>query len=183
MSRKIVKTERASKEARPTSGKVLLALLNILNAAGHIDGVRALDLFSGTGQVALAMSKQGARPVLAVESERNRAAAIADAFRKSASDARCICGDVRRVLPKLARDGERFGVVFADPPYSLGWGEKLIALMSENWGILAEDGVFVFEHSVRDELPPLDMDGSVEREDRVYGDTVLTFYWNGGRNI
>lgn len=183
MSQRIAKTGKPSKEARPTSGKALLALLSILNASGHIRGARALDLFSGTGRVALAMLARGAASVLAVESERVRAGAIADAFRKSASDARCICGDVRRVLPKLARGGERFDVIYADPPYSLGWCEKLIVLMGGNWSILAEDGVFIFERSAREELPGLSVGGAVEREDRAYGDTVLTFYWNGGRNI
>lgn len=183
MPRKIAKSRKPGKEARPTSGKVLLALLSILNASGRISGARALDLFSGTGRVALALLERGAASVVAVESERGRARLIEDALRTQGAEARCICGDVRRILPRAARGGERFDVVFADPPYSLGWGEKLIALMRDNWGILAEDGVFIFEHSIREELPPLDTGGFADREDRAYGDTVLTFYWNGGRKI
>lgn len=178
-------TGRAVKEARPTSGKVLLALLNILDASGRLDGASVLDLFSGTGQVSLAMLGRGAMSALAVESERERATAVSASFGKKgySESARCVCGDVRRILPKLARSGEHFDVVFADPPYSLGWGEKLTVLMGENWGILAEEGVFVFERAAREELPPLEYGGQrIERDVRVYGDTVLSFYWNGGRN-
>ena len=174
---------RQSGEARPTSGKVLLAMLNILDAAGRIEGARVLDLFSGTGRVALALLGRGADSVLAVESDRSRAAAISAEFKRGRRNAKILCGDVRRVVPKLAREGERFAVVFADPPYSLGWGEELIRLVSANWSILTDDGVFVFEHAAREALPPFEADGPLEREDRVYGDTVLTFYWNGGRAI
>ncbi len=186
MSQRIAKAGRASKEARPTSGKVLLALLNILDASGRLDGARVLDLFSGTGQVALAMLKRGAASALAVESERERASAISASFAKGGCGdaARAVCGDARRALPKFAGAGERFDVVFADPPYLLGWGEKLVALMGENWGILAEGGVFVFEHATREELPPLEHEGeTIGRDDRIYGDTALSFYWNGGRNV
>lgn len=183
MPRRIIKEGRTSGEARPTSSKVLLALLSILNASGRIEGARVLELFSGSGRVALAMLERGAESVLSVESERERVAAVAAAFRKSGADARCFCTDVRRILPKLARSGERFGVIFADPPYNLGWGEELISLMTENWGILAEGGVFVFEHASRETLPPIGVNVFVECEERVYGDTTLTFYWNGGRTF
>lgn len=183
MPRRIEKMGRSGGEARPTSGKVLGALLSILNASGRIEGARVLELFSGTGRVALAMLERGAGSVLSVESERERAAAVSAVFKKRDSDARCLCSDARRILPKLARAGERFGVIFADPPYNLGWGEELIALMTENWSILEHDGVFVFEHASRETLPPLGGEASAEREDRAYGDTTLTFYWNGGRTL
>ena len=61
------------KEARPTSGKVLLALFNIL---GNVRDLRFLDLFSGTGQVAKTALARGASAVVAVESERSRCADI-----------------------------------------------------------------------------------------------------------
>lgn len=183
MPRRIAKEGRTVGEARPTSGRVLLALLNILNVSGRIGGARVLELFSGTGRVALAMLERGAGSILAVESARERAAAVSAAFRKKGADARCLCSDARRILPKLARKSERFGIIFADPPYNLGWGEELIALMTENWSILAREGVFVFEHASRETLPPLGANAPAEREDRAYGDTTLTFYWNGGRTL
>ena len=51
---------------RPTTGKVLGALFNILRASQDIDGARFLDLFSGTGQVAMEALSRGASSVVAV---------------------------------------------------------------------------------------------------------------------
>ena len=178
-----------SGEARPTSGKVLLALFNILGASGHIQGARFLDLFSGTGGVAVRALECGGASVVAVESDRARASQISKLFAKDCDRARasCICMDVRRALPKLERDiteggasGRRFDIIFCDPPYELGWGAALPALIKKHIGIIAPDGVFVLERSSREEPD----DAGMKRDDRVYGDTVLSFYWmtdDGGR--
>lgn len=181
-----LKTAKASKTVRPTSGKVLLALFNILNASGHMDGVRFLDLFSGTGEVALAALDNGAASVLAIESERDRAASISQRFAKryDRSVACCFCADVRRAVPKLAKQSEAdgnenaFDVIFADPPYHMGWGECLPLLIEANLSLLKPDGAFVFERSSR-EIPA---EIAIPRDDRTYGETVLSFYWNGGRH-
>jgi 16S rRNA (guanine(966)-N(2))-methyltransferase RsmD len=163
-----------SDKLRPTSSKVLLALFNILNSALLTD-VDFLDLFAGTGSVAADALKRGARSVLCVESDRGRANAISTRFAESfGSRANCIRSDVRRAIPKLAREpGRQFGVIFADPPYCLGWGKSLPPLMSENWSIVSGGGVFVLERSSR-ETPE---DIFVPRDDRIYGETVLSFYW------
>jgi len=81
------------------------------------------------------------------------------------------------MIPKLTREQREFGVVFADPPYDMGWGQILPKLMEENWGLVSSDGVFVFERSSREEPAEI----LVPRDDRTYGETVLSFYWKGGR--
>ena len=159
----------ALKEMRPTSGKVLLALFNIL---GNIHGKSFLDLFSGSGRVAATARLKGASPVVLVESDRKRHAAIV----KSAPDGvKCLCADVRRAVPRLAKSGESFDVIFSDPPYNLGWGEELPALIAANESILARGGVWIFERSEGEDPAQLDAE-KWEREDRKYGGTVLSFY-------
>lgn len=159
----------AVKEMRPTSGKVMLALFNIL---GNIHEKSFLDLFSGSGRVAASARLKGASPVVLVESDRKRHAAIV----KSAPDGvKCLCADVRRAVPRLAKNGERFDIIFSDPPYNLGWGAELPELIAANESILAEGGVWVFERSEEEEPAPLDAE-KWEREDRKYGGTVLSFY-------
>lgn len=66
-----------------------------------------------------------------------------------------------------------FDVVFADPPYGLGWGNELPRLIMRYSGIVSADGLFVFEHS---EKEPADMIRGWHTERRAYGSTVLTFY-------
>jgi 16S rRNA (guanine(966)-N(2))-methyltransferase RsmD len=159
------------KDMRPTTGKVLLALFNIL---GSLDGKRFLDLFSGSGQVAATALKHHADVVCAVESERKRHAAI---VKKLPSEAVVLCMDVRRAVSRFSKKGEQFDIIFADPPYELGWGKELPALIAENAGILLDGGVFVFEHSEREKAADLE---GFSREDRSYGGTILTFYRKGG---
>lgn len=157
------------KEMRPTTGKTALALFNIL---GNISGRSFLDLFSGSGQIAISAARKGAEPVTLVESEKKR---FGDIIKRAPADMKCLNMDVRRAVPKLAKNGESFDVIFADPPYKLGWGKELMELFAANQRLLAPDGIFVFEHSDDEEPAPLD-EAVWEREDRKYGGTVLSFY-------
>lgn len=157
------------KEMRPTTGKVLLALFNIL---GPVYDRSFLDLFSGSGQVSITAARKGAAPVVSVESERKRQAEIA---KKAPSGVESLCMDVRRAVQRFSKKGESFDIVFADPPYELGWGKELPALIEKYSEIVSEDGIVVFEHSDREEAADLSAE-NWEREDRAYGKTVLTFY-------
>ena len=157
------------KKMRPTSGRVLLALFNIL---GTLEGKRFLDLFSGSGQVALEANKRNAALVYSVESDRKSCSNIVV---RSPKEVICFCMDVRRAVTRFAKREESFDIIFADPPYGLGWGLELPKLIENNSSILSDDGVFVFEHSDKEKLYELDSD-IWSKDDRVYGGTILTFY-------
>ncbi len=155
------------KEMRPTTGKVMQALFNIL---GPLKGKSFLDLFSGSGQIALNAYEKGADRVSLVESERKR---FGDIVKTMPEDVKCHCMDVRRALARFAKTGESFDIIFADPPYGLGWGSELPILMSKNSEVLSKGGILVLEHSEKERAG--DIPGW-EREERIYGGTVLTFY-------
>lgn len=157
------------KEMRPTTGKTLLALFNIL---GPIYDLAFLDLFSGSGQIAITAYRKGATPVYSVETVRKR---HSDIVKKAPSEVKCLCMDVRRAVKKLAKENRKFDIIFADPPYDLGWGKefpKLIATFSE---IVSDNGVVVFEHASREIAEDLPEE-IWSREDRTYGKSILTFY-------
>lgn len=154
------------KEFRPTSGKVLQALFNIL---GDVSETRFLDLFSGSGQIAIHAADKKADFVCLVESDKRN---FGEILKKVTPEIKCMNLDVRRALPKLLRDGQEFDIIFADPPYMLGWGRELPKLLEANEKLLAQNGVIVFEHSQRENVTFSD---SWETEDRAYGETVLTF--------
>jgi len=168
------------KNMRPTSGKVAQAFFNILGSSGlHREDF--LDLFAGTGAIALKALQIGAPSAICVESDKNAARTIAERLARSVTDKErtgCLALDVRRAIPRLAKEGRSFGVVFADPPYSMGWGKTLPLLMAENWLLVTPGGVFAFEHSSRE--TPSDI--FVPRDDRIYGETVISFYWKQEAN-
>lgn len=154
---------------RPTTGRVMGALFNILTSSGHLPGARFLDLFAGTGAISKEALRRGAASVVAVESDRRRADAISRALSGERDRARVVCADVRRSLPRL---GE-FDVVFADPPYHEGWGVELPTLIAAAGGLIADGGVFVFERSSREDAASL----ARPWDDRRYGETILSFCW------
>ncbi len=164
------------KEARPTSGKVLQALFNIL---GDIRGKAFLDLFSGTGRVAGFARERGADPVVAVETLARRAKDIKSLFQGD-EGVTILAMDVRRAAGLLRRKNRAFDVIFADPPYGEGWPAVLVPILFPPEGsLLVPGGVVVLEHSTREKMP--EGEGWKITDSREYGDTVLTFLSSAGR--
>lgn len=157
------------KAVRPTAGRVLLALFSIL---GDVDGRRFLDLFAGTGRVGLTALERGAS-VTWVESLRERAQAIERALPADARRRAVVLSlELRRAVAWLGKRGLQFDVVFADPPYHEGWGVSLLGVRGLE-GLLAQGGVLVAEHSVREELTLTPAWELASRRD--YGESRLSF--------
>jgi len=105
---------------RPTSDMVREAIFDILGEAPV--GARVLDLFAGTGALAIEALSRGAEEAVLVERSARCLAFIRDnlAHTRLAERARLIHGDVFREVPKLDLAGEQFDLVLADPPYREG---------------------------------------------------------------
>ena len=153
---------------RPTEGRVREALFNILGPG--LEGESFLDLFSGSGAMALQAFALGASPVVAVEGS----ASVLKQLRATLAELGAEAIDTHRLeLPRqLDRLAERrFHWIFADPPYAFeDYGTLVLGALE----LLEEGGRFVLEHDrrVRPELPP-----GVERLDlRTYGETALSFF-------
>ena len=161
---------------RPTSDRVREALFSALDSRlGSLHGVRLLDLYAGSGAVALEAISRGAEAVTAVESDRRTAGIVTENARTLgfADQVQVLAQRVERVLDRPA--AEPFDVVFADPPYPLGQAqvEQVLSLLVSN-GWLADPGVLVLERSARSVEPrwpePLDLDSR-----KAYGETVLWY--------
>ncbi len=105
-------------DTRPTADRVKEAEFSIIQF--EIRGRKVLDLFAGSGQLALeALSRGAASAVLADSSPEAVRVIRANAEKTGLSDrCRILRGGVPGVLESLR--GERFGLVFADPPYASG---------------------------------------------------------------
>ncbi|HXZ50121.1 MAG TPA: 16S rRNA (guanine(966)-N(2))-methyltransferase RsmD [Usitatibacter sp.] len=105
---------------RPTPDRVRETLFNWLGQ--RLDGMEALDLFAGSGVLGFEALSRGAARAILVESDRRVAEALrASARELGARSAHVVEGDA---LGYLARTGERFDVVFVDPPYASGLAER-----------------------------------------------------------
>ena len=154
---------------RPTSDKVRGAIFNVLGQ--FFEGGRVLDLYAGTGALALEALSRGCERATCVDTS---AEAIQAIERNAAT-----CGFAGRVsvvrrrvsetLPTLAAGS--FDLVFLDPPYAEGPGVTLAALER----LLRAGATVVAEHDRR--TPPPDRLGVLALEDRrAYGDTGVSIY-------
>jgi 16S rRNA (guanine966-N2)-methyltransferase len=157
---------------RPTSEKVRAAVFNLLGQ--FFEGGVVLDLYAGTGALALEALSRGCERAVCVEAER----AVAEILARNAD----ACGFGKRVeilrsavdraIGRLPAGG--FDLVFLDPPYADGPETALAAV-----GILTRcGGRVVAEHDAR--RPPADRYGALQLADRrSYGDTGVSIYVRG----
>lgn len=130
-------------KARPTTDFAKENIFNVIQGYMDLENTVALDLFAGTGSISLELLSRGCRQVISVEGDRDHASFIRQCLQKLDDDACSIVrGDVFRFL-KSCR--QQFDFIFADPPYALKELPEIPGLVLDK-GILAEGGIFVFEH-------------------------------------
>ena len=164
---------------RPTASRVRQALFDVL--ASEVPGCRFLDLFAGSGGVGLEACSRGAAGALLVEVDGAAARAIRaerGRARPRGRGPRCRVPDVRAALPRIAASGQRFGIVFLDPPYGSALYEPVLSAVAAG-SILAQGGVVVAEHFHKRALPETIGRLSRTRVLRV-GEQCLSFYRPAG---
>jgi 16S rRNA (guanine966-N2)-methyltransferase len=164
---------------RPTSDRVREALFGILGSAGVVEGARVLDLYAGSGALALEALSRGAAEAVLVESSRDAIAVVRENVRALDLEDRAhvILGDAS-VLPRgrLFAGRGPFDLVLADPPWRLvdeGVAQRALSRVVRAGGLCPAAWV-VLEHAAR--TTPPDVVGVDRGETRRYGDTALTFY-------
>jgi len=159
---------------RPTADRVKEALFNIL--ARDLSGMRVLDLFAGTGNVTIEALSRGAGEACLVEQSRKAARMIRANLQSFgfAPQARVLVMPALRAVRSLSAGGATFDFIFVDPPYDRGWVDKILGSVASG-ELLAADGILVVEHSAREKAQ--EKSGGIElRDERRYGDTVLSFF-------
>ena len=136
-------------KARPTTDFAKENIFNVMNGYIDFEDCTALDLFAGTGSISLELLSRGAKTVVSVEADRDHANFIRQCLKKL-DDEKCILirGDVFRFVKS---NKQKFDFIFADPPYALPNLPTIPDLIFEN-GLLADDGVFVFEHGKQNDF-------------------------------
>ena len=136
-------------KARPTTDFAKENIFNVLTAYIDWDEAEALDLFSGTGSIALVMLSRGCKKVVSIEADRDHHAFIKQCLQKL-GDNSCVAirGDVFRFLKSCH---EQDDLIFADPPYALPDLPKIPDIVLGG-GLLKEGGIFVFEHGKKNDF-------------------------------
>jgi 16S rRNA (guanine966-N2)-methyltransferase len=159
---------------RPTTDRTREAVFNMLahRFGDRLEGARVLDLFAGTGALGIeALSRGAAYCVFIEESAEGRGLIRTNVesfgltgrtkiFRRDATG----LGDAGTLGP--------FGLVFADPPYGNGLGEKALR-SARAGGWLAAGALCVVEEAATAAFEP--GPGFSIVEERSYGETVIHF--------
>lgn len=159
-----------SAAVRPTADRVREALFARL---GDLDGVRALDLFGGSGALGIEALSRGASYVAFVE----RAVPVAAVLQANlvelglAGRSHVVRGDAAGVVRRLAAAGERFDLALLDPPYADPESANRTLRALATSGILAPRATVVVEASRRH--PPQQVEELEAVDERRYGDTVI----------
>ena len=169
-----LKAPKRSDVIRPTADRVRESVFNVLGQ--WCEGLTVLDLFSGTGALAFEALSRGAARAVLVDSGK-------EAQQLATENGQALGFSTRiellrlpadRGIAKLAARGDRFDLIFADPPYALNAMQKLLAQLSET-PLLRPEGRLVIEHS-KHEPAPASSGRFTQRDQRIFGETVVTIF-------
>jgi 16S rRNA (guanine(966)-N(2))-methyltransferase RsmD len=155
---------------RPTSDKLRETLFNIL--APHVIDARVLDVFAGTGAIALEALSRGAAAATCVEQDRRAVQLIEENRARCGEEMRCaiIRDSVERALARPLPGGP-FDIIVLDPPYDY---PALASAVRDAAGQRQPGAVLVLEHASR--VAPPAPDGLTVTRTVKSGDSALSFY-------
>ncbi|MEL6503887.1 MAG: 16S rRNA (guanine(966)-N(2))-methyltransferase RsmD [Pseudomonadota bacterium] len=164
-----------SQSIRPTTDRNRESLFNILNHAHGrmLDGAQVLDVFAGTGALGMEALSRGASHCTFMEiSAEGRGLLRANIETLGLTGVTKI---LRRDATKPGQAGTLgpFNLVFADPPYGKGLGEKALAMLLQN-GWLAKNTLVVLEEA-KGHLPTA-VEGFEPLDQRTLGETEIGFF-------
>ena len=162
---------------RPTADQVRIALMDTLMPS--LPGARFLDLFAGAGGVGLEALSRGAARAVLVERDPDAAKALRRNVAALRVDRQTLVlpMDTGRALNRLAAAGERFDLVFLDPPYGAGLVEDTLLRLGTG-ACITLDAVVVAQHFTK-HAPPERIGALAAYRTRRFGETTLTFFRAG----
>nr|QKW93932.1 ribosomal RNA small subunit methyltransferase D [Vitiosangium cumulatum] len=163
-----------SKHIRPTADRVRETIFNVLGQ--WLEGQKVLDLYAGTGALGLESISRGASRAVLVDSDREALSLCRTNTDALGFGARVevLAQPVERALETLGRRGDRFELIFADPPYAARVVETVLEGLVRH-GVLAPGGTVVIEHDKR-EAAPESHEGFERVDQRRFGDTLVSLF-------
>ena len=159
---------------RPTADRVRIACLDTLMP--YLGAGPFLDLYAGGGGVGIEALSRGAPSAVFVERDARALRALLDNVERLGlgDRTRVMREDAARAVSALARRGDRFAVVFLDPPYDAPWAASVLEVVAAG-AALAPGAVVVLQHPTKS--PPADALGVLRLwKARRFGETTLTFF-------
>ncbi len=165
---RIVSLPKGELDVRPAMDRMRESIFAVL---GDLSGLAFLDLFSGSGVVALEAASRGASPVSCVERDRAKRRLLIENL--SIAPERIEC-HIMPVELFVKRCKEKFDLVFCDPPFPYRFRAELISSIAEG-GMLKGGGRLLIHHPQEDPLPEFPP-GLALADERSYGRSIVKIY-------
>ena len=167
-----------SEKTRPTLERVREALFCKLYP--YLNGAKVLDLFSGTGMLGLEAVSRGATYAVLNDKAPD---AIKTLFKnvELTKTQKCVNitkKDYEKCIKSLYEEGQKFDIIFIDPPYLSEYGIKSIENIAK-YDILANEGIIVFETDVNIDFPR-EISNLEVFDEKKYGRVYMSFWRRKG---
>lgn len=156
---------------RPTTDLAKEALFNILLNQIEFEGIKVLDLFSGTGNISLEFASRGAAEVISVDRSIHCINYLKDTSRQHKLTQ--IKAYKEDVFKYLQIETEQYDLVFADPPYDLNKIPDIPKIVFER-NILLPGALLIVEHQSMQNISQ----HPAFVEQRKYGHSSFSFFRN-----
>jgi len=162
-------------EIRPAMDRMRESVFAVL---GDLSGLSFLDLFSGSGIIALEAASRGANPVVCVERDRGKFPMLLKnvSIAELKEERRIEC-KAQPVELFIARNKTSFDIAFLDPPFPYAF--RLELLRSLEKGSAISPGGLVLIHFPHEDRLPREIGALVLEDERVYGRSIVRFYRKG----
>ena len=159
-------------DVRPTTDMVKESMFSIIQF--DIEGRSVLDLFSGCGQLGIEAISRGAKEAVFIDKSKQSAAVTLENIKSVGFEDKCKVYN-KDYAAFLSGCGQKFDIVFLDPPYSTGiLGQALSKLDN----VLKDTSVVICEHPFGEEMPDCVGNLNLYRNYK-YGKLAVTVYKRG----
>lgn len=156
-------------KARPTTDIAKESLFNVLNNRIDWEETQALDLFGGTGSIALEFVSRGCPSVICVEKDPLNYSFIEKTRKElKADELKVLKTDVFKFIENC---NIKFDLIFADPPFDLAFFNDVVTRILDK-DMLKDGGTFIIEHPREFDFSELPLFS----EQRVYGKVNFSFF-------
>ena len=162
--------QSAGDNTRPTLDRTKETLFNILQL--RIANATILDLFAGSGQIAIECLSRGAKRAILCDNDRVAQQAIKSNFAKIGIAPELYSCSYRNCLSNISK--QSLDIVFVDPPYASGYYNDVLQSLSA-LQLLSDEGIVVCEHAFDVELPESVGDLQLYNQRKI-GSVKFSFY-------
>lgn len=144
---------------------------SVFACLGDLNGLSFLDVFSGSGIIALEAASRGAARVDAVEQDKLKRKTLLENV--SISPLRINCHFIPAEL-YVKRAKDFFDIVFLDPPFPYRYKWRLVTDVASSR--LVSDGSRILIHRPHEDHPPEEVHSLEKKDSRRYGRSVVDFF-------